>query len=97
MKNRLTCVIERPLPDGKVLVAVASRDANPAYHAYHAPSKPNPLLLSSKQEFDAADRKAIEAYKEELYASLNADDSESSCLPVGNGKRKNNAHLANPM
>ena len=94
MKNKLTCVIERTLPSGKVLVAVASRDAN---LAYYAPSKPKPLLLSSKQEFDAADRTAAEAYKEELYASLNTDDSESSCPPVGNGKRKNNAHLANPM
>lgn len=94
MKNRLTCVIERTLPDGKVLVAVASRNANPAYYT---PNKPKPLLLSSKQEFDTDDRKAIEAYKEELYASLNTDDSESSCPPVGNGKRKNNAHLANPM
>ena len=94
MKNRPTCIIERTLPSGKVLVAVASRNANPAYYA---PSKPKPLLLSSKQEFDAAERKAIEAYKEELYAGLNADDSESSCPPVGNGKRKNNAHLANPI
>ena len=92
MKNRLTCIIERTLPSGKVLVAVASRNANPAYYT---PNKPKPLLLSSKQEFAAADREAIEAYKEELYA--NADDSESSCPPVGNGKRKNNAHLANPM
>ena len=74
MKNRLTCIIERTLPDGKVLVAVASRNANPAYYT---PAKPKPLLLSSKQEFDA-DREAIEAYKEELYASLNTDDSESS-------------------
>ena len=94
MKNRLTCIIERTMPSGRVLVAVASRNANPAYYA---PSKPKPLLLSSKQEFDAADREAIEAYKEELYAGLNADDSESSCPPVGNGKRKNNAHLASPM
>ena len=94
MKNRLTCIIERTLPSGRVLVSVASRNANPAYYT---PSKPKPLLLSSKQEFDAADRVAIEAYKEELYASLNTDDSESSCPPVGNGKRKNNAHLANPM
>ena len=94
MKNRLTCIIERTLPFGRVLVAVASRNANPAYYATN---KPKPLLLSSKQEFDAADREAIEAYKEELYASLNTDDSESSCPPVGNGKRKNNAHLANPM
>ena len=94
MKNRLTCVIEKTLPSGKVLVAVASRNANPAYYA---PNKPKPLLLSSKQEFDAADKEAIEAYKEELYASLNTDDSESSCPPVGNSKRKNNAHLANPM
>ena len=94
MKNRLTCIIERTLPDGRVLVAVASRNANPAYYTS---TKPKPFLLSSKQEFDAADRKAIEAYKEELYASLNTDDSESSCPPVGNGKRKNNAHLANPM
>ena len=91
MKNRLTCIIERTLPDGRVLVAVASRNANPAYYTS---TKPKLLLLSSKQEFDAADRKAIEAYKEELYASLNTDDSESSCPPVGNGKRKNNAHLA---
>ena len=94
MKNSLRCVIERTLPDGKVLVAVASRNANPAYYT---PNKPKPLLLSSKQEFDAADREKIEAYKEELYAILNTDDSESSCPPAGNGKRKNNAHLANPM
>ena len=93
MKNRLTCIVERILPSGKVLVAVASRNANPAYYT---PSKPKPLLLSGKQEFDAADREAIEAYKEELYVGLNIDDSESSCPPVGNGKRKNNAHLANP-
>ena len=94
MKNRLTCVIEKTLPSGKVLVAVASRNANPACYA---PGKPKPLLLSSKQEFAAADKEAIEAYKEELHAGLDADDSESSCPPVGNGKRKNNAHLANPM
>lgn len=94
MRQKITCIIERPLPDGKVLVAVASRNANPAYYA---PSRPKPLLLSNKQEFDAADKEAIEAYKEELYASLDADDSESSCPPVGNGKRKNNTHLANPM
>ena len=94
MKNKITCIIERTLPDGRVLVAVASRNANPAYST---PAKPKPLLLSSKQAFDAADREAIEAYKEELYAVLNTDDSESSCPPVGNGKRKNNAHLANPM
>ena len=81
MKNRLTCIIERTLPDGRVLVAVASRNANPAYYT---PAKPKPLLLSSKQAFDAADKEAIEAYKEELYASLNTDDSESSCPPVGN-------------
>ena len=94
MKNRLTCIIERILPDGRILVAVASRNANPAYYT---PSKPKPLLLSSKQEFDADDREAIEAYKEELYAGLNIDDSEPSCPPVCNGKRKNNAHLANPL
>ena len=94
MKNSLRCVIERTLPDGKVLVAVASRNANPAYYT---PNKPKSLLLSSEQEFDASDKAGIEAYKEELYAGLNADDSESSCPPVGNGKRKNNAHLANPM
>lgn len=94
MLQKITCVIERTLPSGKVLVAVASRNANPAYYT---PNKPKPLLLSSKQEFDAADKEAIEAYKEELHAGLNADDSESSCPPVGNGKRKNSAHLANPM
>ena len=93
MKNRLTCIIERILPNGRVLVAVASRNATPAYYT---PSKPKPLLLSSKQEFDASDKAGIEAYKEELYAGLDADDSESSCPPVGNGGRKNNAHLANP-
>ena len=94
MENRLTCIIERILPDGRILVALASRTANPAYYT---PNKPKPLLLSSKQEFAAADRDAIEAYKEELYVGLNIDDSESSCPPVCNGKRKNNAHLANPM
>ena len=71
MKNSLRCVIERTLPSGKVLVAVASRNANPVYYA---PSRTKPLLLSSEQEFDAVARKAIEAYKEELYASLNTDD-----------------------
>ena len=94
MKNSLTCIIERILPNGRVLVAVASRNANPAYYT---PTKPKQLLLSSKQEFAAADRASIDAYKEELYAGLDADDSESSCPQVGNGKRKNNAHLANPM
>ena len=94
MKNRLTCVIERTLPSGRVLVALGSRrDKN----FNDMPKKAYPILLTQKQEFDAADKEAIEAYKEELYASLNTDDSESSCTPVGNGKRKNNAHLANPM
>ena len=93
MKNRPICIIERTLPSGRVLVAVASRSANPAYYT---PNKPKPLLLSNKQEFDASEREAIEAYKEELYAGLNTDELEPSCPPVGNGKRKNNAHLANP-
>ena len=88
------CIIEKALPNGKVLIALGSRrdkDFN------NMPKNAYPILLTQKQEFDAADRAAIEAYKEELYASLNTDDSESSCPPVGNGKRKNNAHLANPM
>ena len=88
------CIIEKALPNGMVLIALGSRrdkDFN------NMPKKAYPILLTKKQEFDAADRAAIEAYKEELYAGLNADDSESSCPPVGNGKRKNNAHIANPM
>lgn len=79
--SKFTCIIERTLPNGRVLVAVASRSAE---LTCHTPNKPKPLLLSSKQEFDAADREAIEAYKEELYAGLGKDDSESSCPLVGN-------------
>ena len=80
------CIIERPVKNGMVLIALGKRR-----------TETSPILLFGKQEFDAADKEAIEAYKEELYASLNTDDSESSCPPVGNGKRKNNAHLANLM
>ena len=90
------CIIEKALPNGMVLIALGSRrdkDFN------NMPKKAYPILLTQKQEFDAADRAAIEAYKAELLAEMPTQNAivEPSCPPVGNSKRKNNAHLANPM
>ena len=97
MSNYPTCcVIEKTLPLGKVLVALASRRAN----LFNSVPKKTPLLLLSQgKEFAAADRAAIEAYKAELLASLATQNTiaEPACRLVGNGKRKNSAHLTNPM
>ena len=61
------CIIEKALPNGKVLIALGSRrDKN----FNNMPKKAYPILLTQKQEFDAADRVAIEAYKEELLAEM---------------------------
>ena len=90
------CIIEKALPNGMVLIALGSRrdkDFN------NMPKKAYPILLTQKQEFDAADRAAIEAYKAELLAEMPTQTAivEPSCPPVGNSKRKNSAHLTNPM
>ena len=90
------CIIEKALPNGMVLIALGSRrdkDFN------NMPKKAYPILLTQKQEFNAADRAAIEAYKAELLAEMPTQTAivEPSCPPVGNSKRKNSAHLTNPM
>ena len=61
------CIIEKAIPNGMVLIALGSRrdkDFN------NMPKKAYPILLLGKQEFDAADRAAIEAYKAELLAEM---------------------------
>ena len=61
------CIIEKALPNGKVLIALGSRrDKN----FNNMPKKAYPILLTQKQEFIAADRVAIEAYKAELLAEM---------------------------
>lgn len=82
------CIIERPLKNGMVLIALGKRR-----------TETSPILLTQKQEFVADDRAAIEAYKAELLAEMPTQTAiiAPSYSPVGNGKRKNSAHLANPI
>ena len=92
-----SCIIEKTLKNGRVLVALGSRRDKANYNK-PAP-KASPILLTKKQEFNAADRAAIEAYKAELLAEMPTQTAivEPSCPPVGNSKRKNSAHRTNPM